>query len=182
MTASTLIVDPSNNSTTSVTTRTQVHDPVTTPTQLHDPVTTPTHAVSLITRLVTSTVFMPTCTGIVLLYKCPFFIPLVVILVSQVSTLQPATLVVAIPVTFVLTAIISSLLTLLATYLCLTRRGSHKLVQEPVYDPVSLDHVLKPPATKCMPTVPSTRRAIGTKSNEANGQSGDIVYESVLSY
>ena len=78
MTAPIPIVDPSNNSTTSVTTRTQVHDPVTTPTQLHDPVTTltqlhdpvttPTQAVSLITRLqVTSTVFMPTCTGIVVL-------------------------------------------------------------------------------------------------------------------
>ena len=78
MTTPTPIVDPSNNSTTSaVTTRTQVHDPLTTPTQLHDPVTTltqlhdpvttPTQAVSLITRLVTSTVFMPTCTGIVVL-------------------------------------------------------------------------------------------------------------------
>ena len=67
MTAPTPIVDPSNNFTTSVTTRTQVHDPVTTLTQLHDPVTTPTQAVSLITGLVTSTVFMPTCTGIVVL-------------------------------------------------------------------------------------------------------------------
>ena len=89
---------------------------------------------------------------------------------------------VAIPVTFLLTAIISSLLSLLTTYMCLTRRGtSHKLVQEPVYDPDSLDHVLKPPVTRCTP-VPSTRGAIGIKSNEAYGQSGDIVYESVLPY
>ena len=48
-----------------------------------------------------------------------------------------------IPVTFLLTAIISSLLTLLITYLCLTRlRGgkSHtpQLQEKPVRDPVSI--------------------------------------------
>ena len=45
-----------------------------------------------------------------------------------------------IPVTFMLTAIITSLLTLFISYLCLRRGGSHKStppVQEPVYDPVS---------------------------------------------
>ena len=45
------------------------------------------------------------------------------------------------PVTFLLTAIISSLLTLLITYLCLTRGKRHKStldpVQKPVYNPVS---------------------------------------------
>ena len=49
---------------------------------------------------------------------------------------------VGIPVTFLLSTIISSLLTLLITYLCLTRRGSRKFtspVQELVYDPVSSD-------------------------------------------
>ena len=49
-------------------------------------------------------------------------------------------LVLGIPVMFMLTAIISSLLTLLITYLCLTREGSLEStppVQEPVYDPVS---------------------------------------------
>ena len=61
ITAPTPIVDLS---TTSVTTPTQLHDSVTTPTQLHDPVTTPTQAVSLNTELVTSTVLVPTCTGI----------------------------------------------------------------------------------------------------------------------
>ena len=49
--------------------------------------------------------------------------------------------VLGIPVTFLLTAIISSLLTLLTTYMCLAReKKSHKStppVQEPVYDPVS---------------------------------------------
>ena len=47
---------------------------------------------------------------------------------------------VGIPVTFLLTAIISSLLTLLITYQCLTRRGGRFAppVQEPAYDPVSV--------------------------------------------
>ena len=47
---------------------------------------------------------------------------------------------VGIPVTFLLTAIISSLLTLLITYQCLTHRGGRfpPPVQEPAYDPVSV--------------------------------------------
>ena len=48
---------------------------------------------------------------------------------------------VGIPGTFLLTAVISSLVASLITYLCLTRRGSHKstppVQEEPVYDRVS---------------------------------------------
>ena len=45
---------------------------------------------------------------------------------------------VGIPVTFLLTAIISSLLTLLITYQCLTRRRSHVQPAAAVYDHVSV--------------------------------------------
>ena len=50
---------------------------------------------------------------------------------------------VGIPVTFLVTAIISSLITLLITCLIMRRRESHdkftpSVVQEPVYDPVSV--------------------------------------------
>ena len=60
---------------------------------------------------------------------------------TQVQCSYQVALGVGIPLTFLLTAIISSLLTLLITYLCLTRVWNHSKftpsVQEPVYDPVS---------------------------------------------
>ena len=72
-----------------------------------------------------------------------------------------------IPVTFMLTAIISSLLTLLISYLCLRRGGNHKFastVQEPVYDPVS------------------SGTSVEMKSNVAYGQvttGGHVTYENM---
>ena len=74
---------------------------------------------------------------------------------------------VGIPVTFMLTAIITSLLTLLISYLCLRRGGSHKFVstvQEPVYDPVS------------------SGTCVETKSNVAYGKvttGGHVTYENM---
>ena len=74
---------------------------------------------------------------------------------------------VGIPVTFLPTAIISSLLTLLITYLCLTRGKRHKStpqVQEPVYNPAS------------------SGTSVEMKSNVAYGQvttGGHVTYETV---
>ena len=72
-----------------------------------------------------------------------------------------------IPVTFVLTATIATLVASFTTYLCLTREGSHKFastVQEQVYDPVS----------------PGS--SVEMKSNVAYGQvttGGHVTYETV---
>ena len=65
---------------------------------------------------------------------------LFIVLPQQECVLQ-LSLGVGIPVTFLLTAIISSLLTLLITYQCLTRRRSSQAmcVQELVYDSVSIN-------------------------------------------
>ena len=84
-------------------------------------------------------------------------------------------LTVGIPVTFLLTAIISSLITLLITCLIMRRRESHdkftpSVVQEPVYDPVSVSG-----------TRPGD--AVEMKSNVAYGTTGlggaNITYETV---
>ena len=97
--------------------------------------------------------------------------------------------IVGIPVTFLLTAIISSLLTLLITYLCLTRlRGrSHSKFTpqqqqqqqqqqgEPVYDPVSAVSGTRPTAAVEM----SSNVAYGTTA-AATAASGNITYETVL--
>ena len=91
----------------------------------------------------------------------------------SVSQLGP---IVGIPVTFLLTAIISSLITLLITCLIMRRRESHdkftpSVVQEPVYDPVSVSG-----------TRPDD--AVEMKSNVAYGTTGlgrgaNITYETV---
>ena len=78
---------------------------------------------------------------------------------------------VGIPVAFLVTAIISSLITLLITCLIMRRRESHdkftpSVVQEPVYDPVSV----------------SGTRPVEMKSNVAYGTTGlgaNITYETV---
>ena len=80
---------------------------------------------------------------------------LFIVLPQQEYVLQ-LSLGVGIPVTFLLTAIISSLLTLLITYQCLTRRRSPQSlrVQELVYDSVSVNE---------------SRATIETNSNVAYG-------------
>ena len=95
----------------------------------------------------------------------------------------PVTLGVGIPVTFLLTAIISSLLTLLITYLCMSRGKSHMPAQELVYDsvlPAAQNPVFNHPATCRSMPVPSTGDAIELTSNVAYGQSGVIVHEPAL--
>ena len=84
-----------------------------------------------------------------------------------------------VPVTFLLTAIISSLLTLLIMITCLTMRGrSHSKFTpqqqqgEPVYDPVCAVSGTRPTAVEMKSNV-----AYGTTATAA---SGNITYETVL--
>ena len=71
---------------------------------------------------------------------------------------------VGVPVTFLLTAIISSLLTLLITYPCLTR-GSKFVSQQqekPVRDPVSIISISSPAAAAAVEMERDSNAAYGT--------------------
>ena len=85
-----------------------------------------------------------------------------------------------IPVTFLLTAVISSLLTLLITCLIMRGRSHSKFTPqqqqgEPVYDPVSAVSGTRPTAAVEM----KSNVAYGTTA-AANAASGNITYETVL--